>query len=76
MTIDKVQDQQATIPEKVPISVQNEMKKDMLKETANENSLPQQLLQLLATAKPTQPVSQVQETAKGQIEKGYLDVKV
>lgn len=76
MTIDKVQDQQATIPEKEPISVQNEMKKDMLKETAQENNLPQQILQLLASAQPVQPNQQLQETAKSQIQKGYLDIKV
>ncbi len=62
--------------EKPPVTVQNELEKEVIEEnksgigsTANQN-------QTLSTISATQPQEQIQQTAKNQISKGYLDVKV
>ncbi|MFP4527411.1 MAG: hypothetical protein ACLFQX_02600 [Candidatus Kapaibacterium sp.] len=75
MTIDSVQKQEPASSEKPPITVQNEIRKEMLRDAAGTGagSTQRQLLQLLASAQPQQ---QIQQTAQSQIEKGYLDVKV
>ena len=73
MTIDKVTEQDANVTEKPPITVQNEIEKDVIKEAIGAESTQKQLLQVLATAQPQQ---QIQQTAKDQLEKGYLDIKV
>ena len=73
MTIDKVTEQDANVTEKPPITVQNEIQKDVIKEAIGAESTQKQLLQVLATAQPQQ---QIQQTAKDQLEKGYLDIKV
>jgi hypothetical protein len=55
-------------------SVQNTLQKDVLKEAVNGNSSsPKQMIQLLAA---TQPLAQIQSTAKNQISKGFLDIKI
>jgi hypothetical protein len=72
MTIEKVQDQEPKAPEKAPVSVQNEIKKEVLKQTI-EGDTQKELLQLLSAVQPQQ---QIQKTAQDQIEKGYLDIKV
>ena len=73
MTIDKVTEQDVNATEKPPITVQNEIQKDVIKEAMGAESTQKQVLQVLATAQPQQ---QIQQTAKDQIEKGFLDVKV
>ncbi len=73
MTIDKVTEQDVNATEKPAITVQNEIQKDVIKEAMGAESTQKQLLQVLATAQPQQ---QIQQTAKDQIEKGFLDVKV
>ncbi|OGU16322.1 MAG: hypothetical protein A2X61_05260 [Ignavibacteria bacterium GWB2_35_12] len=73
MTIDKVTEQEVNATEKPQITVQNEIQKDVIKETMDAESTQKQLLQILASAQPQQ---QILQTAKDQIEKGYLDVKV
>jgi hypothetical protein len=73
MTIDKVTEQDVNTTEKTPITVQNEIQKDVIKEAMGAESTQKQLLQVLATAQPQQ---QIQQTAKDQIDKGYLDIKV
>jgi predicted RNA binding protein with dsRBD fold (UPF0201 family) len=73
MTIDRVTEQDANATEKPQITVQNEIQKDVIKEAVGAESTQKQLLQVLASAQPQQ---QIQQTAKDQIEKGYLDVKV
>jgi hypothetical protein len=62
--------------EKPPVTVQNELQKEVIEEnksgkgsTANQN-------QTLSVISATQPQEQIQQTAKNQISKGYLDVKV
>ncbi|TAL66884.1 MAG: hypothetical protein EPN82_16635 [Bacteroidetes bacterium] len=73
MTIDKLTEQDVNVTEKPPITVQNEIQKDVIKEAIGAESTQKQLLQVLATAQPQQ---QIQQTAKDQIEKGFLDIKV
>jgi hypothetical protein len=73
MTIDKVQEQNYQPAEKPPITVQNEIQKDIVKETTGAESPQKQLLQVLASQ---QPQEQIQQTAKDQLDKGHLDVKV
>lgn len=73
MTVDKVEDQKATVPEKPPVTVQNEIQKEVLKQTMEGDNTQQQLLQLLAMLQPQQ---HIQRTAQDQLEKGYLDIKV
>jgi hypothetical protein len=75
MTVDKVTTQEVSTAEKPPVTVQNEIQKDILKEAVatDQKSTQKQVLQVIASAQPQQ---QVQQTAKNQIEKGYLDIKV
>lgn len=73
MTIQKTQKQEAQTGEKANTTVQNELQKDIFKQTIDAGSTQNQILQLLAS---TQPVLQIQQIAQNQIAKGYLDVKV
>ncbi|MBI5324814.1 MAG: hypothetical protein HZB41_06010 [Ignavibacteriae bacterium] len=73
MTIDKVTEQDVNATEKPQITVQNEIQKDVIKEAVGAESTQKQVLQVLATAQPQQ---QIQQTAKDQLEKGFLDIKV
>lgn len=75
MTIDKIDKQKTEAVEKPPISVQNELQKEVLKEASGTgaNSNQKQVLQILASAQPTMSV---QELAQNQIKKGYVDIKV
>jgi hypothetical protein len=73
MTIDKVDKQQSQSYEKPQLTVQNELQKDVLKQTMNPDGLQKQLLQVLANQ---QPLQQIQQTAQNQIAKGTLNVKV
>lgn len=74
MTVDNIKVQEPTIPEKAPVTVQNGIQKEMLKDTLSGTSSTQnQMLQMLASA---QPVQSIQATAQRQLEKGYLDIKV
>lgn len=74
MTIDSVKNQEPMQLEKPPVTVQNGIQKEMLKETTEgATSMQKQMLQLLASA---QPLAQIQQTAQSQIQKGYLDIKV
>ena len=73
MTIDKVNSQEVNATEKPPLTVQNEIQKDIIKETISTEGSHKQVLQIMASAQPQQ---QIQQTAKAQIEKGSLDVKV
>ncbi len=74
MTIDNVQTQKAETPEKPPVTVQNEVEKEVVQQPMNgdSESSQKQVLQVLGSVQPQQ---QIQETAKNQIERGYLDVK-
>lgn len=73
MTIDKTRDQKSAMPEPPPVTVQNELRKDVLQKNIEGENPQQQLGQVLANVQPQQ---QIQQTAKNQIEKGYLDVQV
>ncbi len=73
MIIEKIQKQETQSGEKANITVQNEVQKDIFKQTIDAGSTQNQILQLLASA---QPVIQIQQVAQNQIAKGYLDVKV
>jgi hypothetical protein len=75
MTVDNVQTQQTQAEEKPPVTVQNEIQKEVLKDAvgAGPESTQKQLLALLAN---TQPQESIQQTAQNQIKKGYLDIRV
>jgi hypothetical protein len=76
MTIESIPNQPNYNAEKPPVSVQNELQKDVLKEASgqNTNSMQKQLLQMLASQQPQQSV---QQTAQNQLkEYGRVDVKV
>jgi hypothetical protein len=76
MTVDNVQSQPfQTAVEKPPITVQNEIQKEVLKDTlgSDAGSTQKQLLAMLAN---TQPQDSIQKTAQNQIKKGYLDIRV
>jgi hypothetical protein len=73
MVIEKIQKQETQSGEKANTTVQNEVQKDIFKQTIDAGSTQNQILQLLAS---TQPVLQIQQVAQNQIAKGYLDVKV
>jgi hypothetical protein len=73
MTIDKVDKQEPTTYEKPAMTVQNELQKDVMKQTMDPDGMQKQLLQVLANA---QPLQQIQQTAQNQIAKGSLNVKV
>ena len=72
MTIKSVQQQEATAPEKRALTVQNELQKDVLKDTMDGN-VQKQLLQMLAN---TQPPQQIRQVAQTQINKGFLDIRI
>lgn len=80
MTIDQLQNQRPTMEQQTtqqqpPVSVQNEVQKEILKQTMGQgsNSQQRQLMQLISSA---QPMFQIQQTAQNQISKGYLDIKI
>lgn len=73
MVIENIQKQETQSGEKASTTVQNELQKDIFKQTVDAGSTQNQILQLLAS---TQPVLQIQQVAQNQIAKGYLDVKV
>jgi predicted RNA binding protein with dsRBD fold (UPF0201 family) len=73
MTIDKVQEQEANSSEKKPITVQLEIQKELLKEEIQGGNTQKQVIQLLAGVGPQQ---QIQDTAKNQLSKGFVDIKI
>lgn len=74
MTINSIQQQEATAAEKPPVTVQNEIQKDVLKEAVGEEiNYQKNLIQMIASAQPQQ---QIQQTAQNQIARGFLDVRV
>ncbi len=73
MTIDKITDQQKNEEQKPPLTIQNEVQKDVYKEAVTGENVQHQILQLIANV---QPIQQVQETARNQLNKGFLDVKI
>ena len=75
MTVDNLQNIQPTSDyQQQPVYVQQELAKDVLKQTMDSSSTQKQMLVLLNSTTPQQ--TNVQETAQKQISKGYLDVKV
>lgn len=73
MTIDNATRIKNTSEVMQNMTVQNEVQKEILKDTAGAHSLPKQLITLISS---NQPQQSVQETAKNQISRGFLDVKV
>lgn len=73
MTIDKITEQQPKDGEKRPLTVQNEIQKDVQKEAVTGTNPQHQIMQLIANV---QPIQQVQETARNQLNKGFLDIKI
>lgn len=73
MTIEKIQKQETQSGEKANTTVQNEIQKDIFKQTIDAGSTQNHILQLLASS---QPIILIQQVAQNQIAKGYLDVKV
>jgi hypothetical protein len=76
MTIDSISNQQNTSDLNTPITVQNELQKDVLKTTTGEdtNSTQNQALQTLASQ---QPLQSVQQTAQNQLRQyGGINVLV
>jgi hypothetical protein len=55
------------------MTVQNEIQKEVLKDTMGANGMQKQLLSLLSSPQPQQTA---QKTAQEQIQKGYLDIKI
>ena len=72
MTIDALKNQEVNTPEKRAMSVQNEIQKEVLKNSVNVD-FQKQLLQMLATSQPQQ---HIKETVQNQLSKGFLDIKV
>ena len=74
MTIDKVVNQRTPETEKPPVTVQNELQKDVGKQTVSATSgMQKELLQMMASAPPEKTA---QKTAQDQLKRGFLDVKV
>lgn len=74
MTIDKVTEQRMTDYEKPPVTVQNELQKDVRKQTYSATTgMQKELLQMMASSPPEKIA---QKTAQDQLKQGYLDVKV
>ncbi len=74
MTVDNLQNLPENGSEKTPLTVQNEIQKEVFQQaTVGENSLQKQLLQLLSSLPNPQ---QVQRNAQDQIREGFLDVKI
>jgi hypothetical protein len=74
MTIDKVSNQKTQELEKTPLTVQNELQKDVLKQTVSTTSgMQKELLQMMQSAPPEKVL---QRTAQDQLKRGYLDIKV
>ena len=72
MTINSVQEAQPTTAEKRAMTVQLEIQKDVTKD-AVQSDTNKQLGQALAYA---QPMAQVIQTAREQISRGKIDVKI
>ncbi len=62
--------------EKPPVTVQNELEKEVMVENKSGKGSTTSQNQTLSVISATQPQEQIQQTAKNQIAKGYLDVKV
>ncbi len=73
MTIDSATTLRNTSEVAAKMTVQNEIQKEVLKDTMGPDSLPKQILSLMAASQPQQSV---QNIAQGQIQRGFLDVKV
>ena len=74
MTIQPLKEQDVKTPEKPPVTVQNELQKEILRQNlTGAIDTQKQLLQLLASM---QPMQHVQQTAQNQLSKGYLDIKI
>lgn len=73
MTIERIQDQRTANETPAVTTPQQEIQKEVLKQAMNGDNTQQQMLQLLATV---QPMQQIAETAKNQISKGFLNIKV
>jgi hypothetical protein len=70
----RVQNDTKMQPESNQGNVQQSINEQMLREATNGNSSPNKaMMQLLMSV---QPQKQIQNTARNQISKGYLDVKV
>ncbi len=75
MTVDNIQNQILNQMEKTPMSVQNEIQKEVLQQTmgTNPDSPQKQLLQMIASSQP----QQAQQTAQEQIKNGKpLDIRI
>ena len=74
MTIDKVSNQRTQELEKPPMTVQNELQKDVQKQTVSTTSgMNKELLQMMASVPPEK---MIQKTVQEQRKEGYLDIKV
>lgn len=76
MTVDTVQTQDALMSEKPPLTVQNEIQKEISQEAATGGGAQTTQKQILAVLAASVPQNQIQKTAQDQLEKGYLDIKV
>lgn len=84
MTIESAQNQEYKISEKPPLTVQNDIQKDVNKEVQKDVreeaagvTNPQNDQKLtLAVVTAQQPQQHIEQTAKDQLSKGYLDVRV
>ena len=78
MTINSIQTQEPVAPEKPPVTVQNELNKDLNKQitdqTKGAKGAQNQVVQLLGNTPP--PVLTTQQIAQNQIKKGSLDIKI
>ena len=75
MTVDSLTKQESKTPEKIPISVQHELNKEVQKEATGTGAVSsqKQLMQLITVAQPQQSV---QQTAQKQLQKGHVDIKI
>ena len=73
MTIEGIQDQRTKYEAPNATTPQQEIQKEVLRQTMNGENTQQQMLQLLATV---QPMQQIADTAKNQISRGFLNIKV
>lgn len=77
MTIDSATSLRNTSDVKPPMTVQNEVQKqlqqEMLKDSMGTDGFQKQLLSLISSSQPT---ASVQQTAQNQLQKGYLDIKI
>ncbi len=85
MTVENTNTNEYRVPEKPPVTVQNDVQKQDVNKEVQEDATKEATgianaqttdKLTLATNVAEQPKQQINETAQAQIEKGYVDIKI